>query len=106
EASTGVNLWEEWAKIELGDMEKKPYVPPVPRADYAGLAMTLAREARPDLSSFDDPEIVYRSPEEHHVGLVVRSADRNRVNDLVESYAGRMGRDFGASMPAPPKPAR
>jgi hypothetical protein len=106
EASTGVNLWEEWAKIELGDLEKKPYVRPVPRADYAGLAMTLAREARPDMSSFDDPEIVYRSPEEHHVGLVVRSRDRARVNELVENYAGRMARDLSAAMPAPAKPAR
>lgn len=106
EASTGVNLWEEWAKIELGELEKKPYTPPAPRADYAGLTMTLAREARPDLSSFDDPEIVFRSPEEHHIGLVVRSTDRQRVNQLVESYAARIQRDFGASMPAQAKPAR
>jgi hypothetical protein len=106
EAATGVNLWEEWARVELGDMEKKPYVPPVSRTDYAGLAMTLAREARPDLSSFDDPEIVYRSPEEHHIGLVVRSPKLARVNELVERYAGRMARELSAAMPAPPKPAR
>jgi hypothetical protein len=101
-----VNLWEEWAKIEIADLDTKAYVPPVPRADYAGLAMTLAREARPDFSSFSDPEIVYRSPEEHHVGLVVRGASHARITELVGNYVGRLGREFSAAMPAPPKPAR
>lgn len=106
EAATGVNLWEEWAAIELADLARRPYVPPVPRAEYAGLAMTLAREAHPDFSSFSDPEIVYRSPEEHHVGLVVRSANPKRVAELVERYARRLATEFSAAMPSQPKPAR
>jgi hypothetical protein len=68
--------------------------------------MTLAREARPDFSSFSDPEIVYRSPEEHHVGLVVRSANEKRVTELVERYAGRLATEFSAAMPAQAKPSR
>jgi biotin carboxylase len=107
EASTGVNLWEEWAKIELCELEKKPYLLPArSRSDYGGLAMTLAREPHPDTSGFDDPEIVYRSPEAHHVGLVVRSPDHVRAADLTRAYAERLRTELGASMPARDKPAR
>ena len=106
EASTGINLWEEWATIEIAELERKTYAPPKPRADYGGLAMTLAREEHPDTSSFSDPEIVFRSPEEHHVGLVVRSPNPKRVLELVERYAIRLAREYSAAMPAEAKPAR
>jgi len=107
EASTGVNLWEEWAKIEVADLTKTPYIPPTSmRREYGGLAMTLAREAHPPTSGFDDEEIVFRSPEEHHVGLVVRSPRFERARDLTASYASRLGRDHSASMPALDRPAR
>lgn len=106
EASTGVNLWEEWAKIELCDVAKKPYAVTPARQEYGGLVLTLARESHPDTSSFADEEIVFRSPEEHHLGMVMRSPSHERVVELVTSYQRRLAQDFSASMPAQAKPSR
>ncbi|MDP3275140.1 MAG: ATP-grasp domain-containing protein [Deltaproteobacteria bacterium] len=99
EAATGVNLWEEWAKIEVSQGET-PYTPPVSRGDYAGIVVSLTRYEQPDNSGFNDPEIVYRMDDKPwHLGLVVRSKDPSRVEQLIESYVLRIQRDFHASAP-------
>jgi len=103
EAATGVNLWREWAKIELA-CEDGAYEAPRPEANGAGIALCLARQEHPDLSGYDDPEIVTRIPKAHHAGLIVRSPDYGRVETLLDDYAHRFARDFLATMPAPERP--
>lgn len=99
EASTGVNLWREWAKIELAQGER-PYKLPERRFDYAGLVISLAKDERPNTSAYNDPEICWRSPEKpFHVALIVRSPDPARVQTLVESYANRFVQDFTVVLP-------
>ena len=101
EASTGVHLWKEWAKIEMSQGET-PYAVPTPRRDYAGLIVSLARQESPDTSAYVDPEIVWRMKDNpHHVGLVVRSDSPERVEQLLADYERRFAEDFTASMPAP-----
>ncbi|HOG29378.1 MAG TPA: ATP-grasp domain-containing protein [Vicinamibacterales bacterium] len=103
EAETGLNLWREWARLEVAG-EDGAYDPP-PLADrHAGLVLTLARQERPDLSAYADPEIVYRVKKPHHAGLIVASADQARVRALVEEYASRFTADFFAFAPAPEEP--
>lgn len=99
EAATGVNLWAEWANIEI-DGNTKPYVLPPVREEYAGIVLTLARQERPDLSAYNDPEIVYHAPEKNHAGLIVRSKSYARVKELLDSYQQRFRNDFVAVMPA------
>ncbi len=104
EAATGINLWVEWTKLEIA-RGKAPYQPPKPRADYAGLIITLARQQRPDTSAYQEPEIVWRlQDKEHHVGLIVRSKSWQRVQELLNEYRQRFMHDFHASMPVPEKP--
>jgi biotin carboxylase len=103
EAASGVNLWAEWAKIEVATSER-PYVPPQPREDYAGLLVSLARQECPDTSSYHDPEVVWRMERKHHVGLIVRSGSYARVQELMGSYARRVQEDFGATLPPKDKP--
>jgi hypothetical protein len=103
EASSGVNLWEQWADIEI-DKGEKPYVLPPTRNEYAGVAITLAKQEQPDLSGYNDPEVVYRAEEKQHAGLVVRSKDCNRVKTLLESYHERFLKDFCAVLPAAGRP--
>ena len=69
--------------------------------EYGGIALSLARQERPDTSAYDDPEIVYRVDKPHHVGLVVRSPDLARVRSLLEDYSARFARDFSATVPPP-----
>ena len=49
--------------------------------------LTLAREPEPDMSSYTDPEIVQRIQKHHHAGLIVRSSDSTRLDELLVGYA-------------------
>ncbi len=98
EAATGINLWAEWAQIEIAG-GKQPYHPPLARADHAGLLVSLAREECPDTSAYDDAEIVWRMNKPAHVGLIVRSSSAARIDQLIADYSARFQRDFNAVLP-------
>src|SRR5581483_4567288 len=66
EAATGINMWAEWAKVEIAAALETTYAPPEPRNDYAGLLVSLARQEWPDTSGFQDPELVWRMHKRHH----------------------------------------
>jgi hypothetical protein len=104
EYSTGVNLWREWAKLEVAELRGEKYVPPVARDDYAGSVLCLAKEAEPDTSAFNAPEVVYRMKKDHHAGLIVRSEKPDRVAALLEEYSQAFVHQFLASMPPPDRP--
>jgi biotin carboxylase len=103
-ASTDVNLWREWARLEVAQLRGERYALPAIREDYAGSVLCLSHTAEPDTSAFDAPEIVYRMKKHHHAGLIVRSQRPDRVRELVEDYGGRFAQMFLATMPAPEKP--
>lgn len=100
EAATGVNLWAEWAKIEIKRGESEYELPPL-RNDYAGLLVSLARQECPDTSGYCDPEIVWRLNKRYHAGLIVQSSDPARVEQLLAEYARRFHEDFYATHPLP-----
>ena len=102
EASTGLNLWEQWADLEL---DGSAYRLPPHRADHAGLLITLARQEHPDTSGFADPEVVYRARERFHAGLVLRSPSLSRLEELMDLYAERLAREFQAVLPAAGRPS-
>ncbi|HLK04688.1 MAG TPA: ATP-grasp domain-containing protein [Candidatus Acidoferrum sp.] len=103
ETATGVNLWREWAKLEVG-AGKTPYELPQTRQDYAGVILSLARQEYPDTFSYNDPEISYRVKKYHHAGFIVKSPREQRVRELLDSYAKRFAVDFLATQPVPDKP--
>jgi len=101
EHATGINLWREWARLELAHLNKQEYELPPTHQEYAGLVVSLARQPWPDTSAYNDPELVWRLQKEHHVGFIAASPDHDRVQQLIGEYAGRIAQDFMAS--APPK---
>lgn len=103
EAATGVNLWREWARLEIG-AGKAPYTLPAHGRNYAGVILSLAKQEEPDTSAYTDPEIIYRVRKFHHAGFVIRSESADRVQQLLESYATRFSQDFLAMQPVPEKP--
>jgi biotin carboxylase len=103
EAATGVNMWAEWAKVEIAGANGTYRVPAM-RSDYAGLCVCLARQQSPDLSAYTDSEVVWRMHKEHHAGLIVKSSNQTRVDELLASYTDRFLRDFVAALPAAQTP--
>lgn len=104
EAATGLNLWAEWAKIEVALGQGHSYQVPPLRKEYAGLLVSLANQEHPDTSRFDDPEIVWRMERADHVGFIIRSAAYERVGELLEQYTVRVQREFFATAPPPSRP--
>ncbi|HLN97203.1 MAG TPA: hypothetical protein VK208_01850, partial [Pyrinomonadaceae bacterium] len=118
EAASGLNLWREWARIEIadGEIRRQEQTPgavlqvdrrtrlgsrkPKPsRNEYAGIVLSLSKQEQPDTSAYDDPEIVYRVKKKHHAGLIVRSRKLERVEELLMQYAARFADDFVAVVP-------
>jgi biotin carboxylase len=104
EFATGINLWAEWARIELSSMRGEPYALPYIKQDYAGSVLCLAKTAEPDTSIFNAPEIVYRMKKHHHAGLIVHSTDAEKVRGLLEDYSMRFAETYLAVAPVPDKP--
>ncbi|HEX8707994.1 MAG TPA: hypothetical protein VF723_07005 [Pyrinomonadaceae bacterium] len=102
EAATGINLWAEWAKVEIAGGAQSYHLPPLAE-DYAGLIVSLARQQHPDTSAYTDAEIVWRMNKPYHAGLIVKSHDPARVEQLLAEYTARFHRDFFARQPLPEK---
>jgi biotin carboxylase len=98
EHACGFNLWREWAKLETATRER-PYKSPKLRREYAGIALALANTDEPDTSHYDDEEIVYKIKKPKHVGMIFRSSERKRVDELIAIYTERITTDFLAVAP-------
>jgi len=103
ETATGINLWREWARIEVAGGDGS-YKLPSAREDYAGVILSLARQENPDTSAYNDPEIHLRIKKHHHAGLVLKSSNPQRVPLLLENYARRFAEEFMAVEPPRDKP--
>jgi len=104
EASSGLNIWAEWAKIEAATVKGNYELPKVDHL-YSGIIISLTRQEYPDTSAYTDAEICWRmSNKEHHVGFIFKSDSLERIKELLDSYAHRIKEDFHASMPVNPRP--
>jgi len=105
EASSAINIWYEWARLEAAVAFNLPYKLPPLRKEYAGLLISLTRQQFPDVGVFNDPEVVWRMyNKEHHIGVIVQSPHYERILELLDRYAERVQADFHASAPAPERP--
>jgi hypothetical protein len=103
EAASGINIWREWARMEIDEASTAKKIAPT-RREYAGIILSLAKQEQPDTSNYVDHEIVYRVKKRHHAGLIVRSKSLERVDELLANYAQRFVDDFVAVMAPPERP--
>jgi biotin carboxylase len=100
QAATGVNLWREWARVEIAG-ENGSYDPAPAARRSAGIILSWARQEYPDTAAYDDPEVVTRIKKRHHAGLILAGTSASRIAELLDRYAGRFYTDFHASAPPP-----
>jgi biotin carboxylase len=103
-AASGINLWREWAKIEILRGEGEYKYPEV-QDYYAGIVTSLAKQEWPNLSSYNDPEIVWRLNKPYHAGFVFRSKHFKVVEEMLENYSERFYKDFFTSAPMKERPS-
>ncbi len=99
EGASGLNLWTEWAKIEV----RPGYSLSENRSEYAGLLISLAKQEWPDMSGYSAAEVVWKLQKKNHAGLIVRSPRYERIEELMKEYTGRFYKDFFATQPLPTK---
>jgi hypothetical protein len=104
ETASGINLWREWASVEVANARKEEYKLPPVKQEYAGIIVCLAKQDFPDMSAYDDSEIVWKLKKEHHAGLIVHSQNPERIQQLLDNYGERFAQDFLAFMPQLDKP--
>ena len=104
ETATGINLWREWARIEVAGGDGSYRLPPI-REEYAGVILSLAKQEDPDTSTYNDPEVFLRIRKHHHAGLVLKSSEPFRIPVLLEGYAQRFAQEFMAVEPPRDKPS-
>jgi biotin carboxylase len=100
EAATNINLWREWARLEVATARAEPYSLPETRSDYGAVILSLARQQWPDTAEYTDAEISHRIHKEYHAGFVLRADRHERITSLLDDFGRRFMHDFAASMPA------
>lgn len=104
EGASGLNLWREWARLEAAQARGETYRLPETKDHSAGVMQCLSKQEHPDLSGYNDPEVIFRAVQKYHAGLALASPDPARVQALLDEYARRFSQDFLAVMPALDKP--
>lgn len=97
--STGINLWEQWAQIEIKNAIGEKYTVPQANRGYAGIIICLAKQDYPDLAAYHEPEVVWRLDKKNHAGLIIASPHQERVEQLLDSFSIRFTEDFLAFVP-------
>ncbi|MFN8358978.1 MAG: ATP-grasp domain-containing protein [Candidatus Kapaibacterium sp.] len=95
--STGLCLWHEWAKIEL--LPKGEYKLPKYDKVYGGGIFTLSRQDDPDLTAYNDPEVAWVQKKKNYAGLLLKSENADRIEELLMNYYPRFAEDFMAHVP-------
>ncbi len=96
EAGRGINLWEEWGRLEVALLRGEKYDLPKPKTLHAGLLMTLAHDEHPDLARFSADEVVWKQAKAYHAGLIVASKKYDRISELLGDYHRQLAEDFSA----------
>ncbi len=104
EAATGINLWREWAKIEILNGEKEYKLPKV-KNEFAAILNSLSKQEWPDLESYNDTEVCWRLKKEFHVGLIINSPNGKRIEQLLDEYTKRFYNDFFTSAKMAERPS-
>lgn len=90
EASSSINIWREWAKIEDALLRGKNYEAPKPTGYYSGLIVALIKDKHPDYKAFECEEAVKFLPIDYHAGIVYKSTDPDIIQERLDNAAEKI----------------
>ena len=105
EQECGLNLWREWARLEVACLAKEEYQVPEYSSRPGGLLLCLSKQECPPMDTFDDPGVTWRLAEGYHAGLVVVKDSHAELKELMVSYHAKLESDILAIAPPTAKPA-
>lgn len=105
EASSNINIWREWAKIEDALLKGKKYEVSKPTGYYSGLIVALIKDKEPDYNQFECEEVVKFLPIDYHVGIVYKSNDATIVQERLDRAAEKIHAELLNILPPKSKPS-
>lgn len=104
EASSSINIWREWAKIEDALLRGNNYQISKPTGYYSGLIIALIKEEKADYSKFESAETVKFLPIDYHVGIVYKSSDPLIIEERLDKAAEKIHAEMLNILPPKSKP--
>ncbi|WP_294283068.1 ATPase [uncultured Chryseobacterium sp.] len=104
EASSSINIWREWAKIEDALLRGKDYQVSKPTGYYAGLIIALIKDQQPDYNAFECEEAVKFLPIDYHAGIVYKSKDADVIQEKLDKAAEKIQAEMLNILPPKDKP--
>jgi biotin carboxylase len=105
EASSGINLWREWAKIENSVLKGLDYHVAKPTGFSSGLIIALAKEKSPNREEFQCEEVVRFLPLDYHVGIVYKSDSKEKIEQLLDDACEKITQGHLNIIPPKSKPS-
>lgn len=104
EASTGVNIWKEWAKIENALLRNEKYSLKQPKKSFGGLLVSLTKEKHPETESFICEEVAKFLSKDFHIGIVYKAETADKVRKRLDEAAFYITSELLSILPAQDKP--
>ncbi|MDC8104237.1 ATP-grasp domain-containing protein [Chryseobacterium sp. PTM-20240506] len=104
EASSDINIWREWAKIEDALLRSKKYEVAKPVEYHSGLIIALIKDQKPDYGPFECEEIVKYLPIDYHVGIVYKSGNADIIQERLDFAAEKINTGLLNILPPKGKP--
>lgn len=104
EASSNINIWREWARIEDALLKGKKYEISKPTGYYSGLIIALIKDKEPDYNQFECEEAVQFLPIDYHVGIVYKSSDSTIVQERLDYAAKKIHAELLNILPPKSRP--
>lgn len=94
EATRGINLWAEWARMEVALARGEAYALPEISDWQGGVAITMAHHEWPDLSGLTGEGVSGHVPKPYHAALLVTGAEAGGVEERVAASARALASRF------------
>lgn len=105
EASTGINIWREWARIEDALLKNYTYEIAKPTGFASGLLVALCKEKNPNYQEFECEEVAKFLPIDNHVGIVYKSNDEKMILQRLEEATKQVTERYLNILPPKDKPS-
>jgi hypothetical protein len=98
-AATDINLWREWALLEISKLVDGKYKMPKVATNNAGIVVTLSRVKNPDYSVFNDSDIWWSLYRDYHIGLILKNKSKAKITEKLIDYRKHFVENYSTSVP-------
>ena len=105
EASTGINLWREWARIEDALLKNTTYEIGKSTGFAAGLIVALGKEKVQNYDKFKCEEVVKFIPLDYHIAIVYKSDSKEKIQKKLDEAALLITQEYLNILPPKSKPS-